>query len=171
LLSFLFPEEPSAEEQAATQRYGDELVAKLVKVTLEALRNLSPARLHWSTGKVPFAMNRRLKTDAGYANSPNPYGPTDHALPVLRITSLEGKLRALYTSYACHCTTLAINKIHPDWAGCAQQELELRFPGVIALTAIGCRADQNPYPRRELPMPLCTASPWRRKPCASSMSP
>lgn len=151
LLSFLFPEEPSADEQAAIQRYGDELVVKLVKVTLEAMKKQRPALLHWSEGKVGFAMNRRLKTDTGYANSPNPYGPTDHALPVLRITSPEGKLQALYTSYACHCTTLAINKIHPDWAGCAQQELELRFPGVIALTAIGCGADQNPYPRREIP--------------------
>jgi hypothetical protein len=68
----------------------------------------------------------------------------------MRISDLDGKLRAIYSSYACHCTTLAINKTHPDWAGCAQKELELRFPDVVALTAIGCGADQNPYPRREL---------------------
>jgi neutral ceramidase len=151
VLPFLFGTELPAEEQAAVQRYADELTAKLVTVVTEALAKQQPARLDWSTGKVNFAMNRRFKTDKGFANSPNPYGPTDRALPVLRVTNAEGKLLALFNSYACHCTTLAINKTHPDWAGCAQKELELRFPGIVAMTAIGCGADQNPYPRREMP--------------------
>ncbi len=151
VLPFLFGADLPAEEQAAVQRYAEELTQKLVTVVTEALGKQEPAKLDWSTGKVSFAMNRRFKTDKGYANSPNPYGPSDRALPVLRVTTPEGKLRAIFTSYACHCTTLAINKTHPDWAGCAQKELELRFPGIVAMTAIGCGADQNPYPRRELP--------------------
>jgi hypothetical protein len=32
----------------------------------------------------------------------------------------------------------------------AHAEMELRFPGAVCLVAIGCGADQNPYPRREL---------------------
>jgi neutral ceramidase len=150
LLPFLFQTEFTAEENTAIQRYAEDLTKNLTQVVLAALSKQEPAKLDWSSGKVRFAMNRRLKTPTGYTNSPNPYGPVDHSLPVLRITDAQGKLRAIYTSYACHCTTLSINKIHPDWAGAAQKELELRFPGVIALTAIGCGADQNPYPRREL---------------------
>ncbi|TDU81065.1 neutral/alkaline ceramidase-like enzyme [Prosthecobacter fusiformis] len=150
LLPFLFGEELPEDEQAAINRYGEELTGKLVNVVKEALHKQEPARVEWSTGKVLFAMNRRFKTETGYSNSPNPYGPVDHALPVLKVTDASGKLRALFTSYACHCTTLSINKTHPDWAGCAQKELELRFPGVVAMTAIGCGADQNPYPRRDL---------------------
>lgn len=150
LLPFLFQTDFTAEENTAVQRYAEELTQNLTNVVKEALTKQEPSKLDWSSGKVRFAMNRRLKTPAGYSNSPNPYGPVDHSLPVLRITDTKGKLRAIYTSYACHCTTLSINKIHPDWAGAAQKELELRFPGVIALTAIGCGADQNPYPRKEL---------------------
>ncbi|MEN3939898.1 neutral/alkaline non-lysosomal ceramidase N-terminal domain-containing protein [Prosthecobacter sp. SYSU 5D2] len=150
LLPFLFGNELSGEEQAAINRYAEDLTLRLVKVVKDALDKQEPAKLHWSSGKVSFAMNRRLKNASGYSNSPNPYGPVDHALPVLRVTTADGKLRAIYTSYACHCTTLSINKIHADWAGCAQKELQLRFPDAIAMTAIGCGADQNPYPRREM---------------------
>ena len=26
-------------------------------------------------------------------------------------------MRAIFTSYACHCTTIGIDEIHGDWAG------------------------------------------------------
>lgn len=150
VLPFLFGQELTPEEKAHIDRYAKELTVKMTEVVVQALNNQAEAKLDWSIGKVRFAMNRRLPTPTGFANSPNVYGPVDHALPVLRVTAPDGTLRALFTSYACHCTTLALNTTHPDWAGCAQKELELRFPDVIALTAIGCGADQNPYPRREM---------------------
>lgn len=150
VLPFLFGQDLTVDEAAHVDAYAAQLTCKLTAVVVEALNKQQPAKVEWSSGKVGFALNRRLKTETGFSNSPNFAGVRDHALPVMRVTDLEGKIRAIYTSYACHCTTLAINKTHPDWAGCAQQELELRFPEVIALTAIGCGADQNPYPRREL---------------------
>ncbi|MDZ4287329.1 MAG: neutral/alkaline non-lysosomal ceramidase N-terminal domain-containing protein, partial [Prosthecobacter sp.] len=150
VLPFLFGKELTPEEHQHVARYAEELTAKMTEVVVQALSDQQAAKVDWNEGKVRFAMNRRLKTPTGFANSPNPYGPVDHALPVLRITAPDGTLRAIYTSYACHCTTLSINKTHPDWAGCAQKELELRFPKVVALTAVGCGADQNPYPRREM---------------------
>ncbi|MEO6786020.1 MAG: dehydrogenase, partial [Chthoniobacteraceae bacterium] len=73
--------------------------------------------------------------------------PTDHALPVLRVTAADGKVVAVLTGYACHCTTTGFNRIHGDWAGCAQEDIEKAFPGAIALTALGCAGDQNPFPR------------------------
>jgi hypothetical protein len=150
VLPFLFGSELSPKETENIERYAKELTLKMTEVVVQALNDQEEAKLDWSVGKVKFAMNRRLPTPTGFANSPNVYGPVDHALPVLRVTSPDGTLRAVFTSYACHCTTLSINSTHPDWAGCAQKELQLRFPKVIALTAIGCGADQNPYPRREL---------------------
>ncbi|MEQ1751895.1 MAG: alpha/beta fold hydrolase, partial [Prosthecobacter sp.] len=71
-------------------------------------------------------------------------------LPVLRVTGSDGKVRAIFTSYACHCTTIGIDEIHGDWAGVAQEALQREFPGAIALTALGCGADQNPNPRRTM---------------------
>ena len=150
VLPFLFGKELTESEAEHVQAYARQLSAKLTAVVIDALNKQQPAKVEWAQGRVGFAINRRLKTETGFANSPNFNGVRDHALPVMRISDLDGKLRAIYSSYACHCTTLAINKTHPDWAGCAQKELELRFPDVVALTAIGCGADQNPYPRREL---------------------
>lgn len=150
VLGFLFGTDLPPEEQAAVDRYTALLTERMTEVVKAALKDLKPAQVDRGTGRASFALNRRLKTETGYANSPNYAGVRDHDLPVLRVRSPEGKLRALFTSYACHCTTLSINQIHPDWAGTAQKELELRFPGAIALTAIGCGADQNPYPRREM---------------------
>ncbi|HCN75987.1 MAG TPA: hypothetical protein DIT13_02185 [Verrucomicrobiales bacterium] len=150
VLGFLFGADLPPDERKAVDRYTAFLTARMTEVALSALNDLKPAQVDRGAGKAGFAMNRRLKTETGYANSPNFEGVRDHDLPVLRVRDMEGKLRALFTSYACHCTTLAINHIHPDWAGTAQAELELRFPGVVALTAIGCGADQNPFPRREM---------------------
>jgi hypothetical protein len=57
-------------------------------------------------------------------------------------------LLALVLNYACHNTTLRGNfkQIHGDWAGCAQELIESRHPGVVALVTIGCGADADPCP-------------------------
>ena len=126
------------DQQATIARYTKELTDKLEQVALAALKERRPGKLAWGQTSAGFAANRRT---AG--------GPTDHAVPVLRATDREGKLRAIVANYACHCTTLGgeFNKLCPDWAGFAQLELERAHPGAIALVTIGCGADANPNPR------------------------
>ena len=77
-------------------------------------------------GPVAFAVNRRTKG-----------GPLYHDLPVLVARDPKGKVRAVYTSYACHCVTLSDNKISGDWAGYAQQAIQAVAD---ALTAHGFAA-------------------------------
>jgi putative membrane-bound dehydrogenase-like protein len=113
--------------------YTAEFLDKLEQVGLEALNDMKPGKLSWGIGKVGFAINRRTRG-----------GPTDHDLPVLFVRDLRGKLRAVYTSYACHCVTLSNNKISGDWAGFAQEAIQDAFPGAVALMSVGCGADQNP---------------------------
>ena len=137
VLPNLFGMDIPAEHQAGIERYTRELTDALEQVALEALANRQPSRLAWGVGSVGFAANRRKY----------PKRPVDHALPLLRVTDARGTVTALLTSYACHCTTIGIDQIHGDWAGCAQEALEREFPGAVALTAIGCGADQNPSPR------------------------
>lgn len=150
VLPFLFGADLPADQQQRVERYTEELTAKIVTSISKALGRLEPARLDWGSGKVYFAFNRRLQTAAGVQNARNFSGPRDRALPVLRVRSADGKkLIATHASYACHCTTLDRNEVHGDWAGLAHEEMALRFPGSICLIAIGCGADQNPYPRRD----------------------
>ena len=63
-----------------------------------------------------------------------------------------GKFLSINTYPLIYTTifTFSLSWICRDWAGCARESLEEKFPGAIALIAIGCGADQNPAPRRTL---------------------
>jgi hypothetical protein len=129
----LFGEPIPPEHQARIDRHTREFTDTLERAALEAVADLRPARVSWGRGAVGFAINRRT---AG--------GPVDHDLPLLLVAEPDGKPRALYFSYACHCVTLSDNKIGGDWAGFAQLDIEARHPGVVALASVGCGADSNP---------------------------
>lgn len=120
--------------------YREELKKKLEEVSLQALKNRTPAKVSWGQGQVGFAKNRRTEG-----------GPVDHAMPMLRVDSKDGKLLAVLVNYACHGTTISgINEIHGDWISEAQKFIESRHPGTAAMVAIGCAGDSNPHPRREM---------------------
>ncbi|HZV33865.1 MAG TPA: neutral/alkaline non-lysosomal ceramidase N-terminal domain-containing protein, partial [Verrucomicrobiae bacterium] len=128
-------------QQAHIDRYTRELVDKLERVALAALKDRRPSTLAWGQDTAAFAANRRTKD-----------GPVDDALPFLLVTDTHGKLRAVLANYACHCTTLGGNftNICGDWAGYAQEYIEAKHPGATAMMSIGCGADANPQPRGSL---------------------
>ena len=129
------------DQQGRVNRYTRELTDKLEQVALAALQDRRPATLTWGQTKASFAANRRAKD-----------GPVDHDLPVLVARDKSGHIRALFTSYACHCTTLGAtpNHICGDWAGYAREYLERDHPGAVVLVALGCGGDANPNPRTSL---------------------
>jgi len=135
-----------------TREYVNVLRQKLLRLVGEAIDNLSPARLAYTHARAGFAMNRRLKTERGFVIRPNPDGPVDHDVPVLRVDSPNGELRAVLFGYACHNTTLSFYEFCGDYAGFAQQYVEEAHSGTTALFMAGCGGDQNPYPRRTLLM-------------------
>ncbi len=126
------------EEDARVERYTRELTDALEAVALRALDERRPARVSRGMGQAGFAANRRTKG-----------GPVDHDLPALFVTAPDGTLRAVFASYACHCTTLGgdFNQICGDWAGYAQEAIERTHPDATALIALGCAGDANPDPR------------------------
>jgi hypothetical protein len=130
-------------------RYVQETSDKIVSAIGEALDRLKPAGLTYTYARCGFAMNRRRVTDKGVRGGPNPEGPVDHIVPVLRVDSIDGKdLRAVVFGYACHCTVLGTYDLNGDYAGWTQCFLEEAHPDTVALFVAGCGADQNPYPRR-----------------------
>lgn len=139
-----------SEQTQRIEKYIADLQTQLVIVIGAALADLKPATLGFSRARAGFAMNRRLPTAKGPINSPNPDGPVDHEVPVLRIDGADGKLRAVLFGYACHNTTLSFYQYCGDYAGYAQEYLEKEHPGVTALFLTGCGGDQNPYPRGTL---------------------
>jgi len=141
---------PYSEEDARkTVEYTRRLQDKVVALVEQALGKLEPARLAWSTGVAHFVMNRREFTPNGVILGVNPRGPVDRSVPVLRVATPEGKLRAVVFGYACHNTTLGGNiyEVSGDYAGFAQAHVQEKLPGVQAMFVTGCAGDSNPHPR------------------------
>ncbi|OJW57327.1 MAG: hypothetical protein BGO55_13575 [Sphingobacteriales bacterium 50-39] len=122
-------------------QYTEGLVKKLEEVALAALKNRKPALVAWGRGQAFFAENRRTVG-----------GPVDLSLPVLRVTSPDGTLRAVWVNYACHGIALGpdVNAMHGDWMGAAQEAIETKHPGAIVLVSIGCAGDSHPRLRDKM---------------------
>ena len=140
----------SPEYTQRSQQYVEALQQKLLQLVGQAIENLAEARLSYSHARAGFAMNRRLKTEKGYRIAPNPDGPVDHDVPVLRICTPDDELIAVLFGYACHNTTLSFYEFCGDYSGFAQRYIQEAHPGAAALFIAGCGADQNPYPRGTL---------------------
>ncbi len=139
-------------QQKQVHDYTDRLVEQVVTVVGEAIGSLAPADVSWGQGRATFAVNRRnnkeaeipqIRTGGGELK-----GPFDHDVPVLRVASPSGSLRAVVFGYACHATVLSFYQWCGDYPGFAQIELEKAHPGATAMFFAGCGADQNPLPRR-----------------------
>lgn len=139
---------PERVEQAIG--YAKRLEDQLVELVGAAQESAEPATLTYHRARAGFAMNRRLPTASGFRNSPNPEGPVDQDVPVLKIENVKGDLKTLLFGYACHNTTLSFYDFCGDYAGFAQREIERAHPGVVAMFVMGCGGDQNPYPRGTL---------------------
>lgn len=131
--------------------YTTKLENTLLRLIGEAIQKSVPAHLDYSTARCGVSMNRRTPDGkGGWSNFPNPNGPVDQTVPVLKASSAEGKDIAIIFGYSCHCTTLGHQKFSGDYAGYAQQEIEKAHPDAVAMFANGCSGDQNPYPRRTM---------------------
>lgn len=142
-------QQPHREALAA---YRERLQQNLLDVIGAALADLAPAELAFEYGEARFGVNRRQFTPKGVVIGVNPDGPTDPRVPVVRVTSPAGKVRAILVGYACHNTTLTAEfyQLSGDYAGYAQAEIEKEFPGAVALFVQLCGGDQNPNPRSRL---------------------
>ncbi len=152
-LDFIFGVSIPADQKARIDRYTSELIDGMEQAALQALATRAPGRLSWGQGTVDFAANRRVLRKGKWVGfGVNPSGPTDHSLQVLKVADPCGKVRAVVMNYACHCTTLGgeFNQICAEWAGYACDHIEQQYPGSTALMIIGCGADANPEPRRNL---------------------
>jgi neutral ceramidase len=139
----------NAEQWEAVKAYTGHLEDQMVKLVGDALHKLQPATLGFGHGEADFAINRRVKTAAGYVGGVNRDGPVDHDVPILVVRNQRGKILGIVFGYACHNTTIGSNfyKFSGDYAGFAQQVLEKRYRGAVAMFMEGCGADANPYPR------------------------
>ena len=150
ILSDIYPMGPEQVKQV--NKYTRWLQDKMVEVISAAMANLEASNVAAGFGQARFAVNRRNNNEEDITKATELKGPVDHSVPVLRVTSSDGSLRAIVFGYACHATTLNGYHWSGDYPGFAQYELEKKYPGAMALFFAGCGGDQNPLPRRTVPL-------------------
>ncbi|SEJ73761.1 Neutral/alkaline non-lysosomal ceramidase, N-terminal [Cyclobacterium xiamenense] len=134
------------------KRYAEDLEEKIVALVGQTLQSLEPVHLYAENGVTRFQVNRRNNKEASLLHQAELNGPNDYAVPVLKIANQKDEMVGLVFGYACHPTVLADYYISGDYAGFAQMELEKQYPGTTALFFQGAGADQNPLPRRTVPL-------------------
>jgi hypothetical protein len=130
--------------------YTRQLQDKVVDVGVQALAKMEPARLSWGEGVATFVMNRRVPLPTRIQSfRPNPRGPADRSVPVLRVDTPAGKLRAVLFQCACHPSCLGADnyRLCNDYAGFAAEHIEKDHPSIQAMFMQGCGGDGSVYPR------------------------
>ena len=141
-------------QKKLVENYAARLETEVVKVVGEAINDLEPARIGWSSGTVTFAVNRRNNKEANVAELRRDgmlKGPVDHDVPVLAVYRKDhDSPKAVVFGYACHATVLSFYQWSGDYPGFAQINLQREIPGCVAMFWAGCGADINPLPRRKV---------------------
>ena len=127
------------------EAYIEHTLDALAHCAAEALENREPSRLYTGSDWCGFAASRRRPLDPGQiAYKPSEDAPHDHEVGVLAVESLDGRLRQLLFSYACHPITAgAITQIGGDFVAYACDELEARHEDLTACFFQGCAGDQK----------------------------
>ena len=149
-LSDIYPLDTGEQKKVAD--YSRQLENQLVTLVGAALQDLAPARLAAQNGVTRFQVNRRNNDAATLPQLTELKGPNDYAVPTIRVLDARGQLKAVTFGYACHATVLSDYDWSGDYPGFAQLELEKAHPGAVALFFQGAGADQNPLPRRTVPL-------------------
>ncbi|HBE43648.1 MAG TPA: hypothetical protein DDW27_21125 [Bacteroidales bacterium] len=135
-------------------KYSAGLEKQIITLAGEAISSMVSAKVYAQNGVTRFQVNRRNNPAATLIQQTGLNGPNDYAVPVLKVMDENGKIMAVVFGYACHATVLDIYQFSGDYPGFAQIELEKMHPGITAMFFQGAGADQNPLPRRTIPLAL-----------------
>ncbi|MCE4565031.1 neutral/alkaline non-lysosomal ceramidase N-terminal domain-containing protein [Maribellus sp. CM-23] len=139
-------------QQEKIDQYTQWLEQQIYSLCEKAARSVKPARVYASNGVVRFQVNRRNNDESQIAQLSDLQGPNDYAVPVLKVENMKGRIQAVAFGYACHPTVLNGQQWSGDYPGFAQIEIENKYKGATALFFQGAGADQNPMPRRTVPL-------------------
>ncbi|WP_236973638.1 neutral/alkaline non-lysosomal ceramidase N-terminal domain-containing protein [Membranihabitans maritimus] len=134
------------------EEYSQFLVRAIINLVEKALNDREPCKVFSANGQARFQVNRRNNGESTLNNQRSLNGPNEYSVPVLKVETLKGHLKGIVFGYACHATVLGINFWSGDYPGFAQIELEADHPGTIAMFFQGAGGDQNPLPRRSVPL-------------------
>lgn len=142
---------PAVRKIRGSIRKFDEEYLQWLQATLDdllerAVADLQDAQLDYFIAPCTMGINRRRKPtgDEAAGMLPTPDKPIDTDVPVLRVLSAEGEVRAVVFSYACHPTTMGGQELGTDYPGPARDVIRDDFPGTLPIFLQGCGGDVKP---------------------------
>ncbi|SDM80295.1 Neutral/alkaline non-lysosomal ceramidase, N-terminal [Daejeonella rubra] len=146
----LYPLDDTQKERIT--KYTKKFELQIESIVRKALGSMKPVNISSENGITRFAVNRRNNIENKIDAQTDLKGPSDYAVPVIRVSDQKGKILALAFGYACHNTVLHGYEWSGDYAGYAQITLEKAHPGATALFFQGCGGNQNALPRKTVPL-------------------
>ena len=122
------------------------LPGRAVEACRTALGRLEPARVAAGRGESDIGVNRDLRLPEGRAVAgPNPGGPADRSVGVVRLEKTGGAPLAVLVNYACHPTVLGPDNrlVSPDYPGTMKRVVEAHL-GAPCLFLQGAHGDMGP---------------------------
>lgn len=124
------------------------LAERLRGLPAAAVARLQPAVLDFTVGSCTMGCSRRRLDANGQAVwGPEPRKPIDEDVPVLRVLSGEGQVRAVLFGYSCHPTTTGGQMMYlvgTDYPGYARDWIAAAYPGAEPIFLQGCGGDIKP---------------------------
>lgn len=128
----------------ADSEYIDWLIDKVVCGVQAAKKEMFSVRTEIIRSKCGIGINRRKKVNGEILMEPNPVGPVDNEVIVIKFTDENELLRSVLVHYSCHATTTAENMVSSEFPGAAAEQLEKNHFNLVAAYLQGCCADVRP---------------------------
>jgi hypothetical protein len=131
----------------ATASYSAYVDERILDAVREAKAKLQPAKVGVGTGYADVNVNREVLTSQGWRIGPNPDGPSDKTVWVVKFETMADEPIAFFVNYAVRSVVMGPeNKLLTgDLAGATSRFIEQHFDDkVVALLTTGSVGDQNP---------------------------
>lgn len=122
------------------------LEATVLDVVERAYESLEPVTVERGGTELRIGINRRGQIDGEIGMIPNPDGPIDPEVVVVRFCGRDKGTKAMLVHYACHPTTTDDNRVSSDFPGVAMELLEAELEDeAVAAYLQGCCGDIRPW--------------------------
>lgn len=130
---------------SSSDKYEKLLGEKTITVLNKAFSNMQKGSLEYGVVSGNWNINRRRSTVDGIILAPNPDGPTDKNMYVLKFMDINSNVKGMLINYACHPVhypdTLGLTSEYP---GHLCKYLEEEFEDCIPIFIQGAGADTRP---------------------------
>jgi hypothetical protein len=128
---------------AVNPGYLDLMEGLVLEGVWNAYANLGPVYVERETGRCRIGIHRRRRVGATTEMGPNPDGPIDPDVEVIRFVENGGPVKGVLFHYACHPTTSGDNRVTSEYPGAAMDRIE-KVVGAQASFLQGCCGDIRP---------------------------